>query len=242
MWGLWYHVIRRGQSKGCRAPARATPGAEAVAVNEKSAGIEEILATFSSHITKSYPSPESFRKNFELLLGGKRGRLSAADYAASLEKNIVYLNELVTEAEALIGRLLDSSGENPEGVMVIADELNKLEHRAHERTASAHRAAFIEGKGKEFKELLEERKTEGAAYLDKLEFNYRYLMTLRIFLFEFVSVLAAIRSEYRITKAAPLALQRIRNHIEVTAHYYLGNVAVLDAEAAKDGELDGPVN
>jgi hypothetical protein len=222
--------------------ARATFGTETVAMNEKSAGIEEILATFSSHITKSYPSPESFRKNFDLLLGGKRGRLSEADYGASLEKNIVYLNELVGEAEALVGKLLDSSGEGPAGAVVIADELNKLEHRAHERTASAHRAAFIEGEGAEFKELFEEKKTGGPAYLDKLEFNYRYLMTLRIFLFEFLTVLAAIRSEYRIAKAAPLALQRVRNHIEVTAHYYLGNVAVAEAETGEAGGPADPVN
>lgn len=218
------------------------PGTEADVLNETSAGIEEILATFSSHITKSYPSPESFRKNFDLLLEGKRGRLSEADYAVSLEKNIVYLNELVTGAEALVGKLLDSPGESPAVALGIAEELNKLEHRAHERTAGAHRDVFIEGKGEEFKDLLEERKTGGPAYLDKLEFNYRYLMTLRIFLFEFLGVLAAIRSEYRIAKAAPMALQRIRNHIEVTAHYYLGNVAVLDAEAGEEGGPAESVN
>jgi hypothetical protein len=209
------------------------------AVNQKIARIDEILATFSSHITKSYPSPESFRENFDMLLKGKRGRSSEADYASSLEKNIVYLNELVAGAEALIGRLLDSPGPEGEGDVVLVDELNKLERRAHERTSGAHSNAFIQGKGDEFKELIEERKTGGAAYIEKLEFNYRYLMTLRIFLFEFLGVLGAIRSEYRIEKAVPLAIQRIRNHVEVTAHYYLGNVAVMDLEAGgKPGPAD----
>ena len=51
-------------------------------------------------------------------------------------------------------------------------------------------------------------------------------MTLRIFLFEFVSVLAAIRPEYSVSDASAGAVRKIRNHLEVTAHYFLGNVAV----------------
>ncbi len=226
------------QTKGCRRGPVPEAG-RALIVKEKTVAVDEILATFSSHITKSYPSPEGFRKNFNLLLKGKRERLNEEQYAASLEKNIVFLNELVSGGEALIAKLLDSPAEDSDSGVVLVDELNKLERRAQMRTAGAHRDAFVEGKRDDFKDLLEERKAGGAAYVERLEFNYRYLMTLRIFLYEFLSVLNAVRSEYHVSKLASQGLQRVRNHIEVTAHYYLGNVAVMDTEA---GEGDGPAD
>jgi len=208
-------------------------------MKDREATVDEVLATFSAHISKSYPSPQDFRKNFELLLKGKRGRSSEAEYADSLEKNIVYLNDLVASAEALLGTLLLPQAETDLAEKDLSDRLNEIERAAHDQTAKRHREAFIEGTGVEFKELLAEKKAGEGAYLDKLEFNYRYLMTLRIFLFEFIGVLAAIRAEYRLPKTAPAAAQRIRNHIEVTAHYYLGNVAVGEVEEGKSGAEGG---
>jgi hypothetical protein len=201
----------------------------------KTVTIDEIIATFSSHIEKHYPSPKDFRRNFNLLLKGKRERADEGGYAVSLEKNIVFLSDLVADAEALVERLLGPAGDDAPAETGVASILEGLEKKAHESTARRHREAFVEGTADEFSELRGDRPAGGAPYLDKLEFNYRYLMTLRIFLFEFVSVLAAIRSEYSIAGAAAGAARKIRSHLEVTAHYYLGNVAV-----GAEGSMEPP--
>jgi hypothetical protein len=195
-------------------------------MERKTATIDEILATFSSHIEKHYPSPKNFRRNFSLLLKGKRARSDEGGYSVSLERNIVFLGDLVAAAEALAERLLGSEGDDAAALAGISSKLQELEEKAHKATAQRHREAFIEGTASEFRELRGERSAGGAAYVDKLEFHYRYLMTLRIFLFEFVSVLAAIRSEYSVSGLTAGVIRKIRNHLEVTAHYYLGNVAV----------------
>jgi hypothetical protein len=201
----------------------------------KPATIEEVLATFSSHLAKNYPSAEVFRRNFDLLLKGKRERPGAADYPASLERNIVFLNDLVAEAEALVERIL--SGEAGEGTKEenISTTLDAIEKKAHETNTRKHREAFVDGSAADFRELREDRAAGGKPYLDKLEFNYRYLMTVRIFLFEFISVLAAIRAGYSIAGGTPEILAKIRNHIELTVHYYLGNVAVGGEVVAEPG-------
>ena len=199
-------------------------------MERKSVTVDEIITTFSSHISSHYPSPNEFKRNFKLLLDGKRARAEGGAYAVSLEKNIVFLSCLVREGESFVERLLGAgSGEAAEGEGLAA-ALERMEKSAHERTAQLHRKAFIEGNGDEFKELSRDRSTPGQAYLDKLEFNYRYLMTLRIFLFELLSVVAAIRSQYAVS-AAPDMAQRLKSHLELTVHYYLGNVAVGEGSA-----------
>lgn len=208
----------------------------------KTATLDEVLATFSAHISKSYPSPENFRRNFALLLEGKRGRSGEAEYAVSLEKNIVFLNDLVAEAEGVLGSLLLPAPEGGLEEEELAARLGELEEHAHGQTAKRHRELFVEGTGDEFRELRAGRSAGGTAYLDQLEFNYRYLMTMRIFLFEFLGVLAAIRTEYALEKVAAGAGQRIRNHLEVTAHYYLGNVAVSGGEGVAGGAREGTVH
>jgi hypothetical protein len=204
----------------------------------KPATIEEVLATFSSHLAKNYPSADVFRRNFELLLKGKRERPGAAEYPVSLERNIVFLNDLVAEAEAFVERIL--AGEIGGGAIEedVSPALDAIEKKAHETNSSRHREAFVDGSAAEFRELREDRAAGEKLYLDKLEFNYRYLMTLRIFLFEFISVLAAIRAGYSITGGTSENVAKIRNHLELTVHYYLGNVAVGEEEGAGPGAGD----
>lgn len=189
------------------------------------ATIEDVLATFSSHLAEHYPEPAAFRRNFDLLLAKKRERPGAAGYPAALERNIVFLNDLVAQAEALVERIAapDGGGLKEEDV---APALEAIEKRAHESTSSRHREAFVDGTAADYAELRADRAAGAQGYLDKLEFNYRYLMTFRIFLFEFIAVLAAIRASYAISGDSKLILNKIRNYLEVTAHYYLGNVAV----------------
>jgi hypothetical protein len=211
---------------------------EAGRVERKTVTIDEIIATFSSHVSESYPSPKDFRRNFSLLLKGKRERADGGGYPVSLEKNIVFLVDLVAEGERLVERLLRPAPPDEPDAESIAARLEAMEKTSHERTARIHREAFVEGTAAGFEELRGDRTAGGSAYVEKLEFNYRYLMTLRIFLFEFISVLAAVRSEYSISGAGREAERKIRDHLELTAHYYLGNVAVGEEGAAKpDGEL-----
>ncbi|MCX5752009.1 MAG: hypothetical protein NTW97_00025 [Candidatus Krumholzibacteria bacterium] len=201
----------------------------------KPATIEEVLATFSSHLAKNYPSPDDFRRNFDLLLKGKRERPGAAEYPVSLERNIVFLNDLVSEAEAFVERILGAGTGGGTREEDILPALDAIEKKAHEANARRHREAFVEGSAADFRELREDCETGGKPYLDKLEFNYRYLMTFRIFLFEFISVLAAIRASYFVAGETPGILAKIRDHLEVTVHYYLGNVAVGGEEGAEPG-------
>jgi len=195
-------------------------------MEKKNAGIEEIITTFSSHIGKNYPSPETFRRNFDLLLKAKRERTDEKGYALSLEKNIMFLSDLMADAERLLNELLGIADATGKSGGEFSSVLNNMESRAHQAANRRHREAFIEGTVPEFKDLFAERQTGGAAYVERLEFNYRYLMTLRIFIFEFISVLAAIRAEYAIPRAGSDTSRRIRDHIEITAHFYLGNITV----------------
>ena len=119
----------------------------------KTVTIDEIIATFSSHIEKHYPSPKDFRRNFNLLLKGKRERADEGGYAVSLEKNIVFLRDLVADAEALVERLLGPAGDDAPAETGIVSILEGLEKKAHETTARRHREAFVEGTADEFSEL-----------------------------------------------------------------------------------------
>jgi hypothetical protein len=202
----------------------------------KTATIEDVLSTYSSHLAKSYPLPDVFRRNFELLLKGKRERPGSVEYPVSLERNIVFLNDLVAEAEALVERILSVEAEGGAKEEDVSPALDAIEKKAHETNTRRHREAFVDGSAADFRELREDRAAGGKPYLDKLEFNYRYLMTLRIFLFEFISVLAAIRTGYCVAGDTGEIMAAIRDHLEVTAHYYLGNVAV----AGEEGEGSGP--
>jgi hypothetical protein len=202
-------------------------------VERKTVTIDEIVATFSSHLSTHYPPPEDFRRNFDLLLKGKRDRADEAGYSTTLEKNIVFLSDLVGEAEKLVGKLLAPAGGEEVGERGIPAALEEMEKKTHEKTARRHREVFVEEAAGEFGELRADRAAGGPAYIDKLEFNYRYLMTLRIFLFEFIAVLAAIRVEYSISDATSGSARAIRDNIELMAHYYLGNVAVGAEEKEK---------
>ncbi len=195
------------------------------------ATIDEIIATFSSHLAKSYPKPADFSRNFDILLWGKRDRIEAAGYAEALERNIVFLSELIDEATALVERLLEPGRGIEE--RKLAAILERLEKKAHAATAARHERAFVSRKDPEFDLLAAERAKGGAAYVEKLEFNYRYLMTLRLFLFEFISVLAAVRSDYEVDPPAPEDLRKIRAQLGMMANFYLGNVSI-------GGSPDGP--
>ena len=192
-------------------------------VNEKRAELEEILATFSSHISKSYPSPDEFQERLHLMLDSKKKGKSAEAYAASLENNIVFLHDLVTEGRGLLDLMLRHDKKPKRSLDTILDE---MERKVRAQTKKRHTAVFDRGEDEEFRELAEMRSGDMNEYVEKLEFNYLYLMTLRILLFEFFNVLGSIRTEYELAEMSPGASKEVTDSLALTAHFYLGNVQV----------------
>lgn len=192
-------------------------------VREKQAGLKEILTTFSSHISKSYPSPGEFQERLRLLLENKKEGTGDDAYTKSLETNIVFLHDLVTEARALLGLLLKSEGKPKKNLDAILEE---MEGKVRAQTKKRHAAVFVRGEDEEFRELAEMKREESTGYIEKLEFNYLYLMTLRILLFEFFNVLESIKAGYKLAKMKPDASREVTDSLALTAHFYLGNVKV----------------
>lgn len=200
-------------------------------VKEKRATLEEILATFSSHISKSYPSPEEFQERLRLMLDNKKEGKSDEIYAGSLENNIVFLHDLVTEGRALLDLMLRPDRVPKKGLEAILEE---MEGKVRVQTKKRHKAVFGRGEDEEFRELAEMRRGEFPDYIEKLEFNYLYLMTLRILLFEFLGVLESIRKDYELAEMKPGASKEVTDSLALTAHFYLGNVQVEeDSEVEK---------
>ena len=209
-------------------------------VNEKLATLEEILATFSSHVSKNYPSPEEFQERLRLLLENKKEGKEGETYAGSLETNVVFLHDLVTEGRALLELLLRPDKSLKRNLEAILDE---MEGRVRAQTRKRHAAVFDRGEDEEFRELAAMRREKSSDYLEKLEFNYLYLMTLRILLFEFMSVLQSIKAEYRLAEMGSSASKEVTDSLALTAHFYLGNVKLSgepDPDTEKDGENPEP--
>lgn len=200
------------------------------------ATIDETIVTFSAHVEEHYPSPEEFRRNVDALLEDKAGRAGEEEYLASLERNVVFLHDVVVEGEALLDELLEGRREGPP----VEERLVALETRARARTTG--RLAILRGEAAddEFAELRAARREGGAAWRERLEFEYRHLMALRIFLFEFLNVLAAVLDRYELADAGEGGAGRVMTHLEMTAHLYLGNVTVEEGEKAppESGDAD----
>jgi hypothetical protein len=192
-------------------------------VKEKRATIEEIVSTFSAHISKSFPSPAEFQERLRLLLENKRERTDSDEYMNSLEANIVFLHDLITEGEALLDLLLREEERNEQNLVSILEEMEK---KVRSQTKKRHAAVFSKGGDDAFRELVEMKRKGDPGYAEKLEFDYLYLMTLRILLFEFFNVLASIKEGYKLAKMKAGASKTVTDSLGVTAHYYLGNVEV----------------
>ena len=203
-------------------------------VKEKRAKLEEILATFSSHVSKNYPSPEEFQERLRLLLENKKADRGGEAYAGSLETNVVFLHDLVTEGRALLDLLLTPGKAPKKSLEAILED---MEGKVRAQTKKRHAAVFERGEDEEFRELAELRRGKSGDYIEKLEFNYLYLMTLRILLFEFMSVLQSIKAEYLLAEMKPGASKEVTDSLALTAHFYLGNVNIEEKpDAGGSGE------
>ncbi len=184
-----------------------------------------MIATFSAHVSENYPAPEVYRENLTSMLAAKKERMESGEYVASLERNLVFLKDLVTEGEALLEYLLERIN-NPEPTAEkITTALGALEEKVRSGTAGRVEQVLGESDEDDFRELTELRGKDQEAYTEKLEFNYIYFMAFRMLLFEFFGVLAAVRAEYEITNADEAAVGLIQSNIEMTANYYLGNIS-----------------
>jgi hypothetical protein len=192
-------------------------------VKEKRATLEEILVTFSAHVSKNYPSPEEFQERLRLMLDNKKEGKGGDVYAKSLENNVVFLHDLVTEGRALLALLLRLDKEPKKNLDAMLEE---MEGKVRAQTKKRHAAVFNRGEDEEFRELAAMRRGKSADYIEKLEFNYLYLMTLRILLFEFMSVLQSIKTEYRLAEMKSDASKGVTDSLALTAHFYMGNVKV----------------
>jgi len=192
----------------------------------KKADIEALMATFSEQVSENYPAPEVFRENLASMLAAKKERMESGEYVASLERNLVFLKDLVTEGEALLEYLLERINNQDLTADKINTALGALEEKV--RSGTSGRVEQVLGKSDEddFRELTALRGRDQGAYTEKLEFNYIYFMAFRMLLFEFFGVMAAVRDEYEVTRVDEAAIGLIQSNIEMTTNYYLGNISV----------------
>ncbi len=192
----------------------------------KKADIEALMVTFSEHVSENYPTPEVFRENLARMLAAKKERMESGEYVASLERNLVFLKDLVTEGEALLEYLLERINNQELTADKINTALGALEEKVRGGTAGRVEQVLGESDEDDFRELTALRGRDQEAYTEKLEFNYIYFMAFRMLLFEFFGVMAAIRDEYEIKRVDDAAFGLIQSNIEMTTNYYLGNISV----------------
>ncbi|MBN1164632.1 MAG: hypothetical protein JXB45_08640 [Candidatus Krumholzibacteriota bacterium] len=195
-------------------------------MEKKHADIDQVLATFSDHLSKSYPAPGQFQKNLDQLLAAKKQRLSAMDYTRSLEKNTIFLHDLILEGEGylevLLGRINDDHLTAPEVEAIFGEMESQVRSAVEER----HRRVFGSGEGKDEILMPARQEYEGDSDTEKLEFSYFYYLVLRIFLFEFFNVLLAVREDYIIDRIDAAAGPHVLNHVKMNTNYYLENISV----------------
>ncbi|MBN2071018.1 MAG: hypothetical protein JW814_06125 [Candidatus Krumholzibacteriota bacterium] len=203
-------------------------------IKKKKADIEDLLATYADHIAGNYPDPEVFRSNINSLLEAKKKRMEASEYVVSLEKNIVFLTDLAVEGEAFLEMLLSQVNDESPIDVSIEKYLEEMESQVRASTPGRYRDIFKGPGAGEFEELLLSREEDEEKYLEKLSFNYIYLTTLRMLLFEFFNLLSVVRKEYFIDRVDSAAPRHILSHLEMTANYYLGNIDVAEVSGGDE--------
>ncbi|MBN2184016.1 MAG: hypothetical protein JW746_01680 [Candidatus Krumholzibacteriota bacterium] len=203
-------------------------------MKKKNADIEDLLTTFADHIAGSYPEPKQFRDNIVSLLEQKRKGKTESDYILSLEKNIIFLSDLVIEGEAFLEMLLSQINDESPVDVKVENYLQEMESRVRANIPERYDEIFSGQKNEEFAELIDARDEGVTAYLEKLSFTYFYLTTFRMLLFEFLNILCVVREEYVIGRVDFAAPGHLISHIEMTANYYLGNVGVGEITADEE--------
>ena len=201
-------------------------------MKKKYATIDDLLATYSSHVSRNYPSPEEFRGNLDRILAGKRERFRDKEYVAALETNVVFLHDLIVEGEAALDVLFDAKKSRSLNSSSVNSLLGEMEKRVRGRSEQRRREAFIEGENGEFAELCKLKGSNPAPYVGKLESTYRFLMIFKVLLFEFFNVMGPVMSRYPIARTTEATRRQVINHIELTVNYYLGTITIENNDEA----------
>jgi hypothetical protein len=202
------------------------------------ATIDELISTYAAHVSGSYASPAEFRKNLDRLILEKRARLADDAYIVALETNVVFLHDVIFEGEALLDVVFDAKRSRSLDSRGVCTLLMETERKVRGQCGRRRTEAFQTGADEEFSELRRLRAAGGAAYTEKLEFNYRYLMAYKILLFEFFNVAGTVVPRYDVVGESEENRRRVLGHIELTANYYLGNISVGEgAESVPPGAL-----
>lgn len=197
-------------------------------MKKKYATMNDLLATYSAHVSRSYPSPGQFRANLDRILAAKRERFPDGKYIDSLEMNIVFLHDLIVEGEAALDVLFDPKKSMSMDSSCVDALLLEMEERVRGRSEQRSSDAFSGGGGGDFAELIALKGTDVSAYMEKLESTYRHLMILKVLLFEFFNVMGPVMSRHPVARTNEETRRQVLNHIELTANYYLGTIALKD--------------
>jgi hypothetical protein len=194
-------------------------------MKRKYATMNDLLATYSAHVSRNYPSPEQFRENLDRILAVKRERSPGGAYITSLETNVVFLHDLIVEGEAALDVLFDPKKSKHMDSSRVNAMLLEMEQRVRER--SKHRRGEAFGGG-DFAELVQLKGEDASAYREKIESTYRHLMIFKVLLFEFFNVMGPVMSRHPLARTNEKTRRQVLNHIELTANFYLGTIVVED--------------
>jgi len=189
----------------------------------------EIIATFVSHITESYPSIESFQDSLEELLDRKRSETYEWGYAVALEKNIVYFMDIITEGRSLLETLLKELHRSKGILSNLDGTLDEIEGNVRSNTAARHEKLFVE-ENDEVSELVALKEDDSPKYIERLEAEYRFLFALKLFLMEFFLLLKHLGAGYDFSSSIAGAVEEFWKQIYFYANLYVGNVSTKDDE------------
>ena len=193
---------------------------------KKTIGMDDLIATYMTHLSEKYKIPHEFGLKLDVLLAEKRNRAGPEEYMGTLEKNIVFFSDLIVEGEALIDIFLRPKKGRGGSDIDLNELLSEMDRKVRAKTDERHRKIFGGKGGEEFAELVKLKKSGDPLFVERLEFNYKYLMTLKILLFEFLSVLDSIASEYEIDPGEGGAGKRIIDSVKMAANFYIGNIDI----------------
>ncbi|MFO7916189.1 MAG: hypothetical protein R6U43_10950 [Candidatus Krumholzibacteriales bacterium] len=213
---------------GTTAQKDQVKSAEVFQLTRDSMDMKHVLTTFSSHLQQRYRSPSEFSMEIEKLLRSKREKYDDYGYRESVERNLVFLYFFLEELKSLLEIMISRVNDDSEFMKIDPGlTIMDIEKQVREETGRKHSEIFGEkGSGA----LPGMNGGEEGSYMNKLEFHYSYLMAARSFTIDFINILYAAQREYRIEGGD---FDQAWNYIDMSANYYIGNIAVGESEVDK---------
>ena len=190
--------------------------------------VERVLTTFSTHMKQKHSTPGKFMNNIEEILDSKRKRQKKESYLRSLEKNVVFLHYFTEEAKAVLELMLRRVNDDEKFIRFDPGlTLSEIEERVREEIKNAKKEI---SQTERFSEILKKEAAAEKNYVERLEFNYSYLMAVRSFTVDFINIIYALQKDYYIEGINSSTSEDILRYINMTANYYIGNVRVENGE------------